>query len=205
MRVLITARHRRTQAPARRSDDVASGGKSLLTLRTSPDPGGVRGTCPCESPSNSWAVGPVARGDMTCLDRQPPIRILTNARTDLDMDDPGTRSNPRGERAAFVDGILRVLSVARRRLALEFLVGAGGQTHLEELVHHVAVAEDGSRQSSVDPRRGLCVEFHHVHLPLMDDAGLLQYDPERRVIDPPASTPWSWNGETWWPDGVPRP
>lgn len=69
-----------------------------------------------------------------------------------------------------------ILASERRYLLIDIMRTASGPFDLEELANALASREDG-----VDPndRRTLeiiCADLHHVHLPKMDDVGVIEYD-----------------------------
>lgn len=75
-----------------------------------------------------------------------------------------------------VDELYRMLADARRRRVLWFLL-EHPRTTMEELAD-VVVGWRASTGAVVGPddRREIAVSLHHVHLPLLDQAGLLCYD-----------------------------
>lgn len=77
----------------------------------------------------------------------------------------------------------RVLSSARRRVVLDVLADREAPMELAGLSSAVASSQDG-----VDPqaRERVAITLHHEHLPLLDDVGLVDYDPEARRVEPNA-------------------
>lgn len=77
-----------------------------------------------------------------------------------------------------------LLSSERRRRALDALAGRSTTVDLETLATEVAAraAEAGAVGGESTDR--VALTLHHAHLPRLDDAGVVDYDPERRRIDP---------------------
>jgi len=71
----------------------------------------------------------------------------------------------------------RILSNADRRVLMAELADEGATPTLADLVD--IVVEDPSAKA----RKRSRIELHHVHLPMLEDAGVLRYDPdEQRVV-----------------------
>lgn len=79
-----------------------------------------------------------------------------------------------------------LLSVERRRITLDILARSIAPVELEDLTTTVA-----ARESDVDVPDEATVErvalpLHHVHLPMMDEFGVIDYDPvTTRVVSCP--------------------
>lgn len=73
------------------------------------------------------------------------------------------------------DAVLEAVANGRRRSVLAALRSVGGPLQRDALAHAIADGEDGSRPSpeTVDDLR---VQLHHVHLPKLEAAGLVEYD-----------------------------
>ncbi|WP_394742282.1 DUF7344 domain-containing protein [Natronococcus roseus] len=74
----------------------------------------------------------------------------------------------------------------RRRVALEILAEYTEPFGLDELAVAIANREaelkaDGEERPSVEQ---VAVTLHHAHLPRLADAGVIEYEPESRRIDP---------------------
>lgn len=77
----------------------------------------------------------------------------------------------------------RLLEVDRRRHVLAVLPDDGDSLTLEELAAAVAVHESDVDADDPAAVSRLATTLHHVHLPKMDDAGVLAYDPaEKRIL-----------------------
>lgn len=74
----------------------------------------------------------------------------------------------------------RLLSAKRRRLVLELLSGATAPVELEELATAVGTRE--AEAESTERDGDIAVALHHVHLPMMADLGVIDYDPSSTRI-----------------------
>ncbi len=97
---------------------------------------------------------------------------------------------PASERPAraegpLADAVFEVLADADRRIALSYLARTDGPTPVDDVVDAV-VREAAGGDAGVDARGRVAAAFHHNHLPRMADAGLVDYDVERRTV---AATP----------------
>ena len=72
-----------------------------------------------------------------------------------------------------------ILSDRRRREILSVLAESRGQLELEELAGLLTPEE---REDSVEEDDEMRISLHHVHLPKLANAGIVEYDPERRTI-----------------------
>lgn len=90
--------------------------------------------------------------------------------------------------------VLRLLSETRNRRILTVLHDAGGSLSIRELAERLGSGD--STVDSADPQtefERVLISLHHDRLPRLDDAGLLEYDPEsNRVVvrDAAADTEW---------------
>lgn len=78
------------------------------------------------------------------------------------------------------DIVLAVLADEYRRLAVEALFGRDGPIQIADLA--AAVAEGIHEGASGDSEREIATALHHVHLPKLADADLLDYDPESTTV-----------------------
>lgn len=90
------------------------------------------------------------------------------SRTTADGDETPARIAP--------DEQFRVLAAEPRRVVLDVLDG-DGPVDLLDLAGAVGDARNGD---AADDR--VALSLHHHHLPLMDEVGVLEYDPERRTV-----------------------
>jgi len=78
--------------------------------------------------------------------------------------------------------LLDALAHGRRRTVCETLAGADQKfLPLDELSERVVARHHDGADGSVDPQ-AVRVELHHVHLPKLDEAGLLEYDHEINTV-----------------------
>lgn len=69
-----------------------------------------------------------------------------------------------------------------RRLALGVLVEETGPVALADLSRAVAEAEGDADSADADAVRRHRIKFHHVHLPKLDDLGVVEYDRDERLV-----------------------
>ncbi|MCO8244951.1 MULTISPECIES: hypothetical protein [unclassified Haladaptatus] len=77
-----------------------------------------------------------------------------------------------------------LLAVERRRLILDILTEGVTTVELKELVVEVVEREDGIDTTDEDVIDRVTIGLHHNHLPRLDDAGLVDYDPDSHTVDP---------------------
>lgn len=92
----------------------------------------------------------------------------------------------------------RLLSVDRRRLVLDILEGTATTVDLEELAAEVAAREHGSSAVDEATRERVVISLHHNHLPCIDDAGLIDYDPHTHTVEPTRITEYQFD----WPFAI---
>ena len=76
----------------------------------------------------------------------------------------------------------QLLASAKRRHALAVLAETSTEVELEELAERIVERTDGT--SPNDDTARVAVALHHVHLPKMDEVGILDYHPSTRRIVP---------------------
>lgn len=77
----------------------------------------------------------------------------------------------------------RLLAAERRRLALDVLADRTAPVDLEDLATAISAREADAppRPTYTDDR--VAITLHHQHLPMLDEAGVVDYDPaSRRVV-----------------------
>lgn len=67
-----------------------------------------------------------------------------------------------------------LLASERRRIALAVLESSAGPIEVETLAATLATWENGASGETVERAAS---SLHHVHLPKMDDLGVIEYDP----------------------------
>ncbi|WP_255171331.1 DUF7344 domain-containing protein [Natrononativus amylolyticus] len=76
----------------------------------------------------------------------------------------------------------RLLASERRRLTLDILDGNAAPIELTELATQIVAREDGSVPVTEDAVNRMAVSLHHIHLPLMAEMGVLDYEPHEHLI-----------------------
>ncbi|WP_227378588.1 DUF7344 domain-containing protein [Haladaptatus halobius] len=83
-----------------------------------------------------------------------------------------------------IDTVFSVLSNEHRQVVLTSLLRENGPVSVEALIDHIVrevCPVDESRPDKL--RTSMAVRLHHVHLPLLHDAGMIDYDPERKMAE----------------------
>lgn len=75
-----------------------------------------------------------------------------------------------------------VLRNDRRRLTLEALREAGGESTVRDLSEMVAARETGKEPPPRDKRQSVYVSLHQTHLPKLDELGIVQYDADNNDV-----------------------
>jgi len=83
-----------------------------------------------------------------------------------------------------LNGVFDLLADDRRRYVWEYLSGRpGNRIPLAELSDRVSSYEsDAGTEASPGARHAVRVSLHHVHLPKLADASLLEYDARSNVV-----------------------
>lgn len=87
-----------------------------------------------------------------------------------------------------------LLSVDRRRLVLDILEGSTTTVDVNGLAAQVAAREQGNDEVDGPTTEHVAIALHHNHLPRIDEAGLIDYDPETRLVDPTIITDYQFDG-----------
>ena len=84
-----------------------------------------------------------------------------------------------------LDVIFDILSVERRRHTLEYLLTESEQTTLGDLAEHIACLENEKDlvDLSSQERKRVYVGLYQSHLPRMDGAGVVDFDPDRKTVE----------------------
>jgi DNA-binding transcriptional ArsR family regulator len=76
---------------------------------------------------------------------------------------------------------LRLLAKQQRRQILRRMAETSGGTSVEELAIHLGET-DSTRSNGGELLDSNAVQLHHVHLPMLADAGVLTYDTTQGVV-----------------------
>lgn len=78
-----------------------------------------------------------------------------------------------------------VFSNARRRQAVRYLKRQGGECDLAPLVEQVAAWENdiGSDEVTRTQRRRVYISLYQTHLPMLEDHGIVDWDPDAHAIE----------------------
>lgn len=77
-----------------------------------------------------------------------------------------------------------LLASGRRRILLDIFDGRSTAVELDELAAGVAAREAEADATDEETVERIRTALHHVHLPKMDDAGVVDYDPSAHRIEP---------------------
>lgn len=80
------------------------------------------------------------------------------------------------------DTLFELLADPRRRRLIETLdeLGQGARVPLADLSERLAATEGST---AGEARHDVAIALHHVHLPMLDEAGLVDYDSETNVVE----------------------
>lgn len=78
----------------------------------------------------------------------------------------------------------RLLEVDRRRYALAALSEHEGPVDLDDLAADVAAREEGVDEDDPSVLDTMATALHHIHLPKLSDAGVVDYDPRANRVFP---------------------
>lgn len=83
---------------------------------------------------------------------------------------------------ASLDAVLDALAHERRRETVSYLAEAGGSLPADELLATVAT---GGRETETlaDGSGRHAIRFHHVHLPKLEDVGLVEYERDTDLVE----------------------
>lgn len=77
----------------------------------------------------------------------------------------------------------RLLADKRRRLVLDALVDVGTPSTLTEVATEVAARERAGTERPDSDQSDVRITLHHVHLPLLADLGILNYNAEEHRVE----------------------
>lgn len=85
-----------------------------------------------------------------------------------------------------LDAIYHLLQNERRRGVISYLAKHDCPVTRSEVAEQVAAWENGTDVDQIDSqeRKRVYIALHQVHLPKLDDAGVLEYDADRGTITP---------------------
>lgn len=75
-----------------------------------------------------------------------------------------------------------ILQNERRRYVLEYLRNQEQQTSLRDVVEWIAKIESDESPPPKNVRNSVYVSLHQTHLPTLDEAGIVDYDTDRKTI-----------------------
>lgn len=83
------------------------------------------------------------------------------------------------------DVTFEILKNQRRRYVLEYLESSSGPVRLGELAEHVAAWENDTEVSKLSSkqRKRVYVGLYQGHLPKMDDAGVVEFNQDRGIVE----------------------
>lgn len=83
----------------------------------------------------------------------------------------------------------RLLVAERRRVILEVLQHRTGPVELEDLAATIAAREGEEEAVEEDRVTQVAISLHHMHLPMMADLGVVEYDPEANRVESGPGSP----------------
>lgn len=101
---------------------------------------------------------------------------MSQSYTEFSQELPSTQSIPDSE-------YHRLLSSERRRLLLDVLDEQSTVVDLETAAEALAEREAGDGKVASDSIDEIAITLHHTHLPMLADAGVLEYDTASHVIE----------------------
>lgn len=109
---------------------------------------------------------------------QPEDLVISEAEQESESQEGGPTELSR-------DDIFDVLANRRRRAVIEYLRENDGEATVRNLAEWIAAAENGTsvQQLSSSERKCVYVGLYQNHLPLMDDAGVVDYDDDRKTVE----------------------
>ena len=102
---------------------------------------------------------------------------MSQTDTDLTADHPSMADLTETDRH-------RLLAAERRRLALSILTEQPVSIDLAELAAEIAAREPGIDAADEEAIERVAITFHHNHLPLLAEKGVINYDLGTQRIEP---------------------
>ncbi|RDI69625.1 DUF7344 domain-containing protein [Halopelagius longus] len=83
------------------------------------------------------------------------------------------------------DELFRILSNSRRRYIIYYLHEEGDEMSLKELAARIAAVENGTAVEDVtdEERQRVYISLYQTHLPKLEEAGIVSYDDEERMVE----------------------
>jgi hypothetical protein len=82
-----------------------------------------------------------------------------------------------------LEAVFTVLSDEYRRIVLTYLLQENKLVAVDELVNHLLEEpQSGDKFRQDEVRESVAIALHHIHLPMMDDVGMIEYDPEQNEV-----------------------
>jgi hypothetical protein len=78
-----------------------------------------------------------------------------------------------------VSAVFRLLSHHRRRIAVQYLATQAGTTPVSDVADQIALLEGEHTRKRYER---ICTSLVHAHLPMLADAGTIEYDADREVV-----------------------
>lgn len=85
-----------------------------------------------------------------------------------------------------LDRLYKIASNKRRRAVIYTLLQTSGEIHLEELLSQLETdqSESGRSEQLDQERKQVKIELIHQHLPMLHDAGFIEFDRSQMTISP---------------------
>jgi hypothetical protein len=88
-------------------------------------------------------------------------------------------SHPSIDAEHTASAVFKLLSHHHRRVVLQYLATQAGTTSVSDVADQIALLEG---EHTRDRYVRICTGLVHSHLPMMTDAGLIEYDIDREVV-----------------------
>lgn len=82
----------------------------------------------------------------------------------------------------------RLLASPQRRIAIDVLADRSDPIAVTDLAAAMVTRAEEMAAEPVGEERRTAVRLHHCHLPMLDEAGMVDYDPTGRRADPAGSS-----------------
>jgi hypothetical protein len=78
--------------------------------------------------------------------------------------------------------VFKALSASRRREILRYAAWETKEVGVEDMVHHLTLEAEDSQ--SEEEQEVIATRLHHVDIPMLVDANLVQWDKEQDILQP---------------------